>query len=58
MSFQEKLYEFLRHGDDHTKPPEQYGLRMDLGMREHQYLAEVISAWAERHYEIREKEKK
>lgn len=55
MSVRDDLYDFLRHGDDHTKPPEQDGLRMDLGMREHNYLAKVISAWFERNYELKKK---
>jgi len=55
MELREELYKFLRFGDGHTKPPEQDGLRMDLGMREHSYLADVISAWLERNYEIKKK---
>jgi len=55
-TFEEKLYDFLRVGDDYTKPPEQDGLRMDLGMREHRYLSRIISNWLKRHYDIAPKE--
>lgn len=40
-----EIYNFLRHGDDEIPPPEDFGLDMDLGEREHAYLAVVIAHW-------------
>ncbi|KKN33960.1 hypothetical protein LCGC14_0798420 [marine sediment metagenome] len=48
MNLEEELFEFLRHGDEDTLPPDHFGLRMDLGKREHEYLAKMIAAWIER----------
>ncbi len=51
---QEAIYKFLREGDEHTLPPEQFNylLRMDLGRSEHKYLAMILAAWLERNYTV------
>lgn len=54
MNLRDELYEFLRHGDDQFKPPD-LNLKLDLGIEEHEYLADVISAWMERNYELKKK---
>ena len=53
LTLEQKLYEYLRHGDDHTPDPQ--GLNMDLGPKEHAYLAKYLSAWLKRNYKIEPK---
>jgi hypothetical protein len=48
VSLEEDLYEFLRYGDEYLEDPELYGLNIDLGPREHAFLAKQIADWIER----------
>ena len=56
MSLQEAIFKFLREGDDHTPSPEDLGLQMELGEKEHAYLARVLTAFIERNYDITRKD--
>ena len=58
MSLEQRLYEFLRNGDDELIEPEEWPVRLDLelGIEEHKYLAHEISRWLQRNYRLRRKQ--
>jgi len=49
-TLEQRLYDFLRHGDDKMIRPEDWPVRlsMELGEDEHEYLAHEIAAWLRR----------
>ena len=57
MTLEERLYEFLRNGDEHLIQPEEWPVRLDLelGKEEHKYLAHEIARWLYRNYRVRRK---
>jgi len=56
MQLRDRLYRFLRQGDEHLRPPEDFGLKMDLGHREHKYLADEIARWLNDNFEVKERD--
>lgn len=49
-TLEQRLYDFLRNGDDKMIQPEEWKVRlnMELGQPEHEYLAHEIAAWLRR----------
>jgi hypothetical protein len=51
------LYDFLRHGDKDLIRPHDWpiALKMELGPKEHEYLAHEIAKWLRRNYRLRKR---